>query len=458
MSKSHILVVDDEPDILQVISEILQDEGYSVSTAPDAETAREIRRQRRPDLILLDIWLPGMDGLELLREWSEESRLDAPVIMMSGHGNVETAVEATHLGAYDFLEKPISLAKLQVTVRRALEAAALERENLLLREGHEAGAELVGESEAITRLREQAQRLAAHDTAVLIQGEPGTGKELVARYVHRHGPRAEAPFIPVNLAGLARENPAAELFGSEDGDRVHYGHLERAAGGTLLLKDIADLDMELQGRLLTTLEQGTLLRVGGREPVPIDVRIIAATRHDLQQRVAAGSFRDDLYYQLSVVPLTVPPLREHKEDIPLLVEHFTRQFSQRDGLAPRQFESGALGALQAYDWPGNVSELRNLVQRLLILGTSPRVDTREVRQALGLEGSIASEAVTGPVAYDLPLRQAREQFERAYFEYQLRKTGGNVSRAAENTGIERTHLYRKLRQLGLDPKEMKRNR
>ncbi|MGH8515814.1 MAG: sigma-54-dependent transcriptional regulator, partial [Gammaproteobacteria bacterium] len=320
MSAPHLLVVDDEPDIRALLGEILEDEGYEVSLADNAEHARESRRARRPDLVLLDIWMPDCDGITLLKEWSEGAPLDIPVIMMSGHGSVETAVEATRLGAYDFIEKPLSMAKLLLTIKRALEAAALTRENIKLRS--QATPEPVGGSPAFIRLRDQVKRIASHHTAVFMRGEPGTGKEVFARYLHDHSPRAQAPFVSVAVAGLAVENPAAELFGSEEEGNVHFGSLEKANGGTLFLKDIADLELGLQARLLSALEHQKFLRVGGRDPVTIEVRIVAATRYDLMEYVRAGRFRDDLYYHLNVVPLQLPPLREHPEDVPELLAFY----------------------------------------------------------------------------------------------------------------------------------------
>lgn len=449
MSAPHLLVVDDEPDIRALLGEILEDEGYEVSLADNAEHARESRRARRPDLVLLDIWMPDCDGITLLKEWSEGAPLDIPVIMMSGHGSVETAVEATRLGAYDFIEKPLSMAKLLLTIKRALEAAALTRENIKLRS--QATREPVGGSPAFIRLRDQVKRIASHHTAVFMRGEPGTGKEVFARYLHDHSPRAQAAFVSVAVAGLAVENPAAELFGSEEEGNVHFGSLEKANGGTLFLKDIADLELGLQARLLSALEHQKFLRVGGRDPVTIDVRIVAATRYDLMEYVRAGRFRDDLYYHLNVVPLQIPPLREHAEDIPELLAFYCELFAAQEGLPRRRFTLPAQKQLRSYGWPGNVRELKNLVQRLLILGSGETVEGFEVEAALGIR---TAESLTEPLpGFDRPLREAREQFEKAYFEYQLQRAGGSISRVAGRVGLERTHLYRKLRALGIDPKQ-----
>jgi DNA-binding NtrC family response regulator len=453
MSGQQILVVDDEPDIRLLLKEILEDEGFVVSVAENANQAREARRNRRPDLILLDIWMPDTDGITLLKEWSEAGPLGSPVIMMSGHGTVETAVEATRLGAYDFIEKPLSIAKLMLTVQRALENASLQRENVGLRRAAAGASEPIGRSRVMETLRASCRRIAQHKTAVFITGESGSGKEVFARYIHQHSPRASGPFIVVNVAGLARENPDNELFGTEDAKRVVYGSLEQANGGTLFIKDIADMDLSTQARLLNALEQQTLLRVGGREPVAVDVRVIAATKRDLAAEVAGGRFRDDLYYHLNVVPLQVPALREHIEDLDDLLSYYVDYFSRQEGLPRREFTPAARARLRDYRWPGNVRELKNLVQRLFILGTSEYVEGTEISAATGVRAP--QESDSAHPEFELPLREARERFEKAYLEYQLQACEGSVSRVAEKVGIERTHLYRKLRSLGIDPRQIK---
>ena len=453
MTARHILIVDDEPDIRVLLKEILEDEGFEISLAENAATAREARRLRRPDLILLDIWMPDTDGISLLKEWSVDGQVEVPVVMMSGHGTVETAVEATHLGAFDFIEKPLSMGKLLITVQRALENASLKRENLGLRRGAAPIAEPVGHSRSLQQLRESALRIAQHKATVFITGESGTGKEVLARYLHANSPRAGNPFIAVGVAGLARENPDAELFGLEVDGQITFGSLEQANGGTLFLKDIADMDLGTQARLLGALEQHSMLRVGGREPVKIDVRIIAATRRDLQAEVNAGRFRDDLFYHLNVVPLREPPLREHLEDLDDLLASYLDFFCRQEGLPTRTPSAAAKSRMREYAWPGNIRELRNLVQRLLILGSGEVIEAGEVMAALGLRPAVALEAV--PPGYELPLREAREQFERHYLEYQLQACDGSVSRVADKAGIERTHLYRKLRSLGIEPRQTK---
>lgn len=453
MSSPYILVVDDEPDIRSLLKEILEDEGFEIGLAEDAQSAREARRQRKPDLVLLDIWMPDTDGITLLKEWSDDGHVDVPVIMMSGHGTVETAVEATRLGAYDFIEKPLSIAKLLVTVQRALETADLQRENIGLKRSVSPLDEPLGNSNAIEKLRADAARIAQHKTAVFITGESGTGKEVIARYLHKQSPRADGPFVTVGVAGLARENPDAELFGTESEGQVTFGSLEQANGGTLFLKDIADMDLNTQARLLSALENESLLRVGGLEPVQIDVRVIAATRRDLSEAVSEGTFRDDLFYHLNVVPLNVPPLRDRAEDIEGLVAYYLDYFAANEGLPRREFSSGARNRLGDYDWPGNARELKNLVQRLMILGSAEQVSSLEINNALGIRPH--AEGDLPFPGFDLPLREAREKFEKAYLEYQLHALRGSVSKVAERVGIERTHLYRKLRTLGIDPKQIK---
>ncbi len=449
MSSAHILIVDDEPDIRQLVREILEDEGYEVSIAENAEAARQARRSRRPDLTLLDIWMPDTDGITLLKEWSETTGLDAPVIMMSGHGTVETAVEATRLGAYDFIEKPLSLAKLLLAVRHALDASKLLRENIGLKRQARPVSEPIGKSPAILELKEQIQRIAPHDTAVLISGESGSGKQVFARHLHAHSPRHAGPFV--NVALMAGDESVLELFGSEDGANIHYyGWLEQANGGTLFLNDVAEMDPAIQARFLSTLQHQSFLRAGGKEPVSINVRIVAATGRDLAAEVSAGRFRGDLYYQLNVLPLRVPALREHHEDVPELLDYYVNLLVGRDNLSYRRFGMAARNSLRNYAWPGNVRELINLVQRLLILGNAEEISLEEVEVALGSQPRTVPEDQT--TGFDLPLREARERFERAYLDYQLGKSEGNVSKMAKHIGMERTHLYRKLRSLGINPK------
>ena len=439
MSAAHILVVDDEPDIRDLVKEILEDEGFEVSTAQNGQEAREARRARRPDLILLDIWMPDIDGVSLLKEWSEGDHLPCPVVMISGHGTVETAVEATRLGAYDFIEKPLSLNKLLLTVHRALEADKLRRENLGLRRRAQPVTEPIGKSEVMQRLRTQAIRIAQHDTSVLIFGEPGTGKEIFARFLHANSPRRAGPFVDVGVGSIARENSALELFGSEQDDKIHYGRLEQASGGTLFLDELADMDLETQAKLAGALENGSFLRIGGKETVQVDVRIVAATHRDLEREIAEGRFREDLYYQLNVVPIQLPPLHEHIEDVPDLLNYYVNYFVDQEGLSYRRFSMAAQNRLRNYSWPGNIRELKNLVQRLLILGSGEEISQEEVEAAISNTPPSKAQDVSD-IPLSLPLREARERFERSYLLQQFRECDGNVARLAERVGMERTNL------------------
>ncbi len=453
MNLPFILVVDDEPDIRDSVKDILEDEGYGVGLAENGEAARAALRERRPDLILLDIWMPDIDGISLLKEWSEGDGLPCPVIIMSGHGTVETAVEATRLGAYDFLEKPLSLAKLLLTVERALETERLVMENVGLRRSYRPIIEPVGHSQVMQRLREQVKRIAQHDTWVLISGEAGSGRETFARYLHAQSSRKERPFIDVSVGATAKGNFSLEFFGSEQDGKIHYGRLEQANGGTLFLDEIADMDLEAQAQLAGAFETGEFLRVGGSEPVKVDIRVIAATQKDLQTEVNAGNFREDLFYHLNVVPLEIPPLREHREDVPELLSYYVDYFVTHEKLPYRHFSVSAQNMLRNYDWHGNILELRNLVQRVLILGAGEEITLDDVETAMGgLKKETVQTSLPG-ISFDQPLRKAREDFERVYLEYQLDKHDGNVSKMAQEVGMERTHLYRKLRGVGIEIKD-----
>ncbi|CAL1238932.1 sigma-54-dependent transcriptional regulator [Candidatus Methylocalor cossyra] len=452
MNKINILAVDDEPDIGRLLQEILEDEGYAVMVAESGAAARRLRAERKPDLILLDIWMPNEDGITLLKEWLRDDPL-CPVIMMSGHATVETAVEATRLGAYDFLEKPLSMAKLLVTVERALENAKLKRENIGLKRRAEAPIEPVGKSAAMERLRDQIRRLAQHDAPVLLVGEPGSGKETLARYLHANSPRRDGPFVDVGVGTIAPAYSAVEFFGRVDGlDEIQHGLLEQAHGGTLFLSEVADMEEETQIRLMGALESGSFSRVGGSELLHVNVRVVASTRKPLEEEVRAGRFRRELYYLLNVVTLKVPPLAEHSEDVPELLNFYVDYFVSREKLPFRKFPVPVQNFLRHYPWPGNIRELKNLVQRLLILGSGEEVELEEVKAALG-------ESLAGPVSpsqpdfYDLPLKDARERFEKAYLEYHLEKYAGSVARLSQAIGLERTHLYRKLNSLGIKFKD-----
>ncbi len=455
MNTAYILVVDDERDIRELIKEILQDEGYSVSTAENSAAAQRARRERRPNLVLLDIWMPDMDGISLLKEWSHEGGAMPPVIMMSGHATVETAVEATRWGAYDFLEKPLSMAKLLVTVKRALEADKLQRENLGLRAHGPTLEEPIGRSAIMQSLREQARKIAQHDAPALITGEAGVGKKLFAHYLHNCSPRRQHPFVDVSMAvnnkNPGNANSTIDFFGGEKDGKIHYGLLEQASGGTLFLDDISDMSLSLQGRLMQALRNKSFARTDSNEPIKLDTRIIAATRHDLAQEVQGKRFREDLYYQLNVLPLRIPALREHCEDVSDLVNYYTDVFVRQENLPYRNFSLAAQNCLRNHSWPGNIREIKNLIQRLLILGSDTEIGAAEVKMALGNHPERNEPARSSPTAtFDLPLREARNQFEKAYLEYQLRETGGNISKVAKLAGMERTHLYRKMRALGIN--------
>jgi DNA-binding NtrC family response regulator len=455
MATATILVVDDEPDIRELVSDILGDEGYAVITAENAAAAREARRTRRPDAILLDVWMPDADGISLLKEWTERGGLPCPVVMMSGHGTIETAVEATRLGAYDFVEKPISLAKLLLTLRRALESGRLQQEYEGLKRQLPALPEPVGASKAMAALKAQLDRAAAAEAPMLIQGESGTGKETLARYVHARGARREGAFVRVAVSGLPRTGAIVALTGTEDERGVQYGFLDQAQGGTLYLDGIAELEPEAQRALAGILEARSFVRAGGGTPVALDVRVIAASHREAEAEVRAGRLREDLAYQLNVLPLAAPTLRERLDDVPELLAYFAEYFAARDNLPYRRFSVAAQNRLRQHPWPGNLRELRNLVQRLLILGGEGDIEPVEVERLLA--GTLAPQRPGrgGPefqIDYSLPLRESRDAFERAYLTQLLKQAEGSVGKLAILAGMERTHLYRKLRDLGIDIK------
>lgn len=452
MSKRNILVVDDEPDIRNLVQEILEDEGFNVNVAENAIKARQLVESFDPDLILLDIWMPDVDGISLLKEWKENGSVQSPIVMMSGHGNVETAVEATRHGAYDFIEKPLSIAKLLLTIKHALETSSLQQENLQLQHTTSSKLEPIGKSALISKLRDQISKVASHDTPVLMYGESGTDKELYARYLHSLSPKSEGPFITVSISALGEEHAETELFGLESNNQIQSGYFDKAIGGTLFIKDIAELDTKLQSRLHDVIETKKFTHIGNTTPIELDIRIIVATRFNIESLVNEGKFRDDLYYQLNVLPLSIPSLQDHYEDIPALLEYYVNYFIETEGLPYRRFSVAAQNRLRSYHWPGNVRELKNLVQRLLILGTEEIIDIDEIEMSLGNTNSKQSNAVSDKFNFDLPLRDARENFEKAYLEYQLKKANGSVSKVANAVGIERTHLYRKLKTLGIDLK------
>lgn len=448
-STPQILVVDDEPDIRRLVSEILEDEGYQVAMAENANEARNLKKSIDPNLILLDIWMPDTDGITLLKEWVAESLHLCPVIMMSGHGSVEAAVEATRLGAYDFLEKPLSLAKLLLNVERALEASNLQMENAGLKQQLFHDIEPVGKSPTIARTKDQLKRLAQHDARVLFVGEAGVGKEMFARYMHNNSPHRDGPFVDVAVGSIAPENSAVEFFGKESGGKIYRGLLERANKGTLFLGEIGGMDKETQLRLLSALASSSFLRVGGGEGVRVDVRVVASTRIDLAEEVKSGRFRQDLYYLLNEVSLEIHSLREHSEDVPGLLSYYVDHFVKHDKLPFRKFSMAAQNFLRNYSWRGNVRELKNLVQRLMILGAGEDIELDEVKLALGTTTSDVLASSSVPDFFNLPLKDARDHFEKAYLEYHFERTGGSVAKLSAAVGMERTHLYRKLHSLNI---------
>ncbi len=450
MSAGHILVVDDEADIRRLIQEILADENYTVSTAEDAEHAREQFNTQQLDLILLDIWMPDTDGISLLKEWAGNGGLKVPVIMMSGHGNIETAVEATRIGAYDFIEKPVSMGKLLITVDRAMQSHKLQQENLRLREDLVYKGNLIGKSIVMKKLCEDLEQIAAHDTCVFIIGEAGSGKSVAAHFLHNHSNRRTGPLIEANLGAITETEAAARLFGQED-DETSPGYLEQTADGTLILEEVADLGLETQHRLLMAMDEKRFTCIGGSKHIDLTTRIVATSSQDIDQAISDGRFREDLYFLLNVVPVHMPALRDHREDVPDLVNFYLDWFVDKEHLPYRKFSIGSLNTLRNYGWPGNIRELKNIIQRLLILNRDEDISSEEVDQAIINQPSV-------PVSYPeslftKSLRSARDQFEKAYLEFHLGKTRGNVTEVAKIAEVERTHLYRKLKSLGINPKQ-----
>lgn len=445
--KPYILVVDDEPDICASVKDILEDEGYAVAVAENGEVARHLVRQKIPDMVLLDIWMPDIDGITLLKEFSNDAAMTAPVIMMSGHGNVETAVEATRLGAKDFIEKPLSLARLLHTVEHTLaeakQSAPVSPQQTLLQ-----AVPPVGKTVQIQLLREQLEKLAQHSEAVLMHGEPGSGKTFCGKYIHARSARCRGPFIDVHTRLFHDGQGDVLLFGKEEGADVTPGFLEQAQGGTLFLDDVAELGADMQKSLFAVLSTNTWVRMNGSQSMTLDARIITATRYDLVQEIRAGRFREDLYHLLNVVPVHVPALREHVEDVTELLVYYVNLLVDKEALPYRNFTVAAQNRLRHYEWPGNIRELEGLVRRLLVLGLETDIELDEVETAL--DAGVSLFGGMDPATFDLPLRQAREQFEKAYLEYHLQQAGGSVGKVAKVVGMERTNLYRKLRALGID--------
>jgi two-component system nitrogen regulation response regulator NtrX len=451
-----ILIVDDEADIRMLIADVLRDEGYTTREAADSTQALAVIHSRQPSLVILDIWLQGseLDGIEILRLLRAEMP-SVPVIMISGHGTIEGAVEAIKLGAYDFIEKPFKSDRLLLVVARAIEAVQLRSENAELKLRAGGDIDLVGISPAANQLRQQIDKAAPTGSRVLVTGPPGSGKEVVARLLHLRSRRAKGPFIPVNCAMMRPERLEIELFGTEyaiDGAPRKIGTFERAHGGTLFLDEVADMPLETQGKIVRALQEQTFERIGGSSRVEVDVRVIASTNRELAAEIGAGRFREDLFYRLNVVPIRMPPLRERREDIPLLARHFMARASEAARIAAREIGEDAMAALQAYSWPGNVRQLRNVIDWLLIMAPG---EAREPIRADMLPNEITAIAPTvvkwekANEIMTLPLRDAREVFEREYLVAQVTRFGGNISRTAAFVGMERSALHRKLKSLGL---------
>jgi len=448
-----VLVVDDEADIRELVAGVLEDEGYSVRTAADSDSALDAIEDRRPSLVLLDVWLQGsrQDGLQVLEQVKRRDST-LPVIMISGHGNLDTAVAAIREGAVDFIEKPFEAGKLLHLVGRATETDRLRRENAAFRAKIGPDDQLDGSSVAINNVRATLKRVAPTGSRVLITGPAGVGKEIAARMIHQWSPRASAPFITVSAAMMNPERMEEELFGAEDDGVARPGLLEQAHGGTLFMDEIADMPLTTQAKILRVLTDQSYTRVGGQRPVKVDVRVLSATSRELSDEIAAGRFREDLYYRLNVVPVRIPSLKERREDIPDLVAHFLARFSAERRIAPPTITEEALAALQAHDWPGNVRQLRNIIERTLILAPGDRVERIDIDllpgEVVDSEGNsglgAASMAIMGS-----PLREARESFEREYLRIQIRRFSGNISRTATFIGMERSALHRKLKALGL---------
>ena len=452
---SDILIVDDEGDIRELVAGILNDEGYDTRSAADSDRALAALEARRPGLVILDIWLQGskLDGLELL-DIIRERHPEVPVVIISGHGNIETAVSAIKKGAYDFIEKPFKADRLILIVRRALEAFRLRRENSELRARAGDDTTLIGFSPAMAQVRQTIDKVAPTGSRVLITGPSGCGKEVVARLLHARSRRAVNAFVAINAANMAPERMEVELFGTEEsaaGPRK-VGVFEQAHGGTLFLDEVAEMPIETQSKILRVLVDQTFERVGGGPKVKVDVRVVSSSSRDLLDEIARGRLREDLFHRLNVVPIAVPPLSARREDIPLLVEYFMGQISNATGLPPRRISEDALAALQAHDWPGNVRQLRNNIERLLILtsGDPNAVVTADMLPAeVGASAQMTVNGAGGDHIMALTLREARETFEREYLMAQISRFGGNISRTAAFIGMERSALHRKLKSLGV---------
>jgi len=449
-----ILIVDDESDIRELIGGFMEDEGYAPRCAEDSDTALEMVRERKPALVILDVWLQGsrLDGIELLAEIRRVAP-DIPVVVISGHGTIETALSAIRKGAYDFIEKPFKSDKLLLTIKRALEASRLHRENAELRAKFEPYNDLIGDSAVAATLRQMVERVAPTNSRVLISGPSGSGKELIARMIHNRSTRATGLFVPVAAAMMSPERVESELFGSETEAGVErIGLLEHAHGGTLFLDEVGDMPLATQAKLLHLLVGQRFRRLGGVRDVQVDVRVLSSTARDLREMISGGCFREDLYHRLAVVPLEVPSLSRRREDIPLLVDYFLDRLTAMSGLPARKIGEDAMAVLQAHDWPGNVRQLRNNVERLLIMATGAPDEPVNIdslpSEVIGRHSGDDARLDIGRMIA-MPLRDAREGFEREYLRSQINRFGGNISRTANFIGMERSALHRKLKALGM---------
>ncbi len=453
--KANLLIVDDEANTLASLSRAFRLAGHEATVCDNAARALELAKSQKFDLILSDVVMPGKDGLALLEELKQQG-VAAPVVMMSGQAHIEMAVRATRLGALDFLEKPISTDKLLLTVENALKLQRLERENRQLRQ-RLGKHEIVWKGDAMRRVMAQVERVAASESRVCILGETGTGKELVARTIHERSARSAGPFVTLNCAAVPAELIESELFGHEKGSFTgasgqHIGKFEQADQGTIFLDEIGDMPLQMQAKLLRVLEEGEVERIGGNKAIPVNVRVVVATHHDLEARVREGAFRQDLFHRIFVFPLMLPPLRERREDIPALVEHFAEQVCAQNGWKPVPFTADAMQALQEYSWPGNVRELRNMVERLMLLASDGQVDLPTVETALPK----GSAAATGTATTSGALSDRMQGFEREVILAELKRTHHNMSLAAKALGLERSHLYKKAEQLGIDLRALRR--
>ncbi len=453
MKAVRILIVDDEPDIRRSLSGVLEDEGYTADAVESGEACLEELGKQPCELVLLDIWLPGIDGMEALARIQEIPFPDRPVvIMISGHGTIETAVKATKLGAFDFLEKPLTIEKISVVAKNALEHRRLLLENSRLKEGSESRYRIIGESVPMKALRQQLALMAGTNGRVLIFGESGTGKELVAHALHAMSPRASEPFVEVNCAAIPEELIESELFGHVKGSftSAHerkIGKFEKANGGTIFLDEVGDMSLRTQAKVLRALEEQRFEPVGAADSVQVDVRVVAATNKNLEEEIERGNFREDLFYRLNVIPFHVPPLRDRREDVPLLADYFMREFTTAYGRKTKELTSEAYRLLQDHHWPGNVRELKNLIERIVILNPQVRVDARHIPL------NVTRRPAERPMDRFGSLQEVREAVEREYILKKLEETNGNVSRTAELLGLERSNLYRKMKTLGIGPKE-----